>query len=122
MPWKKGQSGNPSGKRKHLRPALKKTITELARDASPEAIKTLITVMTSEKSTMTARAIAADRILDRAYGKAPQAVAVVGTSTCLKRAADMTDDELAAIAAGLIGGKDDEPLLIEGEVISRDQD
>ena|SRR5215475_12946082 len=48
-----GQSGNKAG-----RPRQDKSITELARQHAPAAIKTLVEVMKSEKSTMTARAIA----------------------------------------------------------------
>ena len=45
-----------------------------------------------------ARVSASQAILDRAYGKAP----TLNTSdpTVMKRAIDMTDDELAAIASG----------------------
>ena len=45
-----------------------------------------------------ARVSASQAILDRAYGKAP----TFSTSdpTVMKRAIDMTDDELAAIASG----------------------
>ena len=44
------------------------------------------------------RVSASQAILDRAYGKAP----TLNTSdpTVMKRAIDMTDDELAAIASG----------------------
>src|SRR5262245_46993772 len=120
MPWKKGQSGNPSGRPKRTR-KQNYTITELARKHSPAAIKTLVEVMNSENSTMTAKAIAAEKILDRAWGKAPQSVAVIG-AMITKRASDMSDDELAAIAAGLVGGGDDEPPLIEGTVVARDDE
>ena len=46
----------------------------------------------------THRVSASQAILDRAYGKAP----TLNTSdpTVMKRAIDMTDDELAAIASG----------------------
>jgi len=48
---------------------------------------------------LTARAIAADRLLDRAFGKAPQAVGVMlGAST--RKASDYSDDQLAAIIGG----------------------
>jgi len=90
--WVKGQSGNPSGRRK-----ADKTLTELARDASPEAIRTLIKIMRDPKAPHGARAVAADRVLDRAWGKAPQLVGVV---TDMRRAVELTDDELAAIVAG----------------------
>ena len=47
---------------------------------------------------ISSRVSASQAILDRAYGKAP----TLNTSdpTVMKRAIDMTDDELAAIASG----------------------
>ena len=104
--WVKGQSGNPSGRTK-----ADKTITQLARDASSEAIRTLRAIMRDPKAPPGARAVAADRILDRAWGKAPQLVGVV---TDQRRAVELTDDELAAIAAGT---QQDEPEVIDAEVI-----
>jgi hypothetical protein len=99
MTFRKGVSGNPSGRPK-ASPRIRRTITELAREHSETALRTLVTVMKSPKSTMTARAIAADRILDRAYGKAPQAIGVVLAPA--RRPEDLTDAELAAIVAGTI--------------------
>jgi Family of unknown function (DUF5681) len=115
MTWVKGQSGNPSGRPK-LTSRQKFTVTELARDAAPKAIKTLINVMSSKKSTMTAKAIAADRILDRAYGKAPQAVAVLSAPG--RPIEHLSDEELMVI----ITGSRDEPLMIEGEVAKEGKD
>src|SRR5262252_6330821 len=117
MVWVKGQSGNPSGKAK-ANPMLKRTITELAREIAPEALETLKQVMKSPKSTMTAKAIAADRILDRAYGKAPQAVGVVLAPA--RKASDLTDAELAAIIAGTVEQDDADVRLIEAVAIEDD--
>ena len=51
-----------------------------------------------ERAPHAARVSASQAILDRAYGKAP----TLNTSdpTVMKRAIDMSDDELAAIASG----------------------
>jgi hypothetical protein len=92
MPWKKGQSGNPSG-----RPKVDKTIQELARSHGPEAIATLAKIMRDPKSPPQARAMASERLLDRGYGKPPQFN--TGQTSEFRRAVDMTDDELAAIVA-----------------------
>jgi hypothetical protein len=71
---------------------------ELAREHGPRAIEVLVEVMNAEKATCSARAMAADRILDRAYGRPPQ----LNTTDAgqFRRAADLTDDELAAIIFG----------------------
>jgi hypothetical protein len=56
----------------------------------------LAQLMNDENAT---RALAADRILDRAYGKPPQ----LNTTDAMqfRRACDLTDDEVAAIIAGV---------------------
>ena len=58
---------------------------------------TLVTISKDERAPHAARVSASQAILDRAYGKAP----TLNTSdpTVMKRAIDMTDDELAAIAS-----------------------
>ena len=66
--------------------------------SAPHALKTLVTISKDERAPHAARVSASQAILDRAYGKAP----TLNTSdpTVMKRAIDMTDDELAAIASG----------------------
>jgi len=103
-PFHKGQSGNPNG-----RPKQYVTVSELARVHGPRAIEVLVEVMNNEKATASARAMAADRILDRAYGKPPQFTTTdVGQ---FRRACEMTDDELARIASGGEVADPAEPLL-----------
>jgi Family of unknown function (DUF5681) len=88
--FQKGKSGNPGG-----RPKAAHSIQELARKHAPEAIKTLADI--AKKGTPGARVSAAIALLDRAYGKPPQ----FNTSDAgsFRKAVDMNDDELAAIAA-----------------------
>jgi hypothetical protein len=94
-PFPKGVSGNPGGRPKELR-----DVVELARSHSPDAIKTLASVMQDEEAPPAARVAAANALLDRGYRKPAQAVAV-GT-VGLDDISRMTDEELeACIAARL---------------------
>lgn len=91
----KGQSGNPRG-----RPKSDKTIQEMARSHAPAAIEALAKVM--KTGTPAARVAAAAVILDRGYGKAP--AFSTDNPEQFKSALEMTDAELAAIAAGSRSG------------------
>jgi hypothetical protein len=62
---------------------------------APEAIKTLADI--AKKGTPGAHVSAAIALLDRGYGKPP--AFTTGDTQAFKKAVDMTDDELAAIAA-----------------------
>lgn len=63
--WKKGQTGNPGGKSEGQKECL-----ALAREASPIAIKKLINLMDSCDDRVAI--MAADKVLERAYGKAKE--------------------------------------------------
>lgn len=86
--FQKGRSGNPGG-----RPKAEVSLITLAREHTEEAIKTLVQVMRSAKSE-TARALAADKLIDRGWGKALQE-----TNLNVRRvtADQLSDDELTAI-------------------------
>jgi hypothetical protein len=58
----------------------------------------LAELMDDEKAPASARAAAAEKILDRGFGKPAQFQTTDAWQ--FKRACDMTDDELAAIIAG----------------------
>ena len=108
--WKKGVSPNPGG-----RPKLPENVGDLLRSATPEAMRTIIKIMKSDKSSPAVRAYCAAQILDRAYGKpAQQTTLLVGSVK--RRAQDLSDDELATIIAGgkLPPPTPQAPLLIEG--------
>ena len=66
--WAPGVSGNPGG-----RPKDQAEVRELARSHAPEAIDTLVQIMRTSKSQVT-RKLAADSLLDRAYGKPNQSL------------------------------------------------
>lgn len=71
MAFQKGQSGNPGG-----RPKECAEVKALARQYGPEAIEKLVTLLRGEDARV-AKA-AADSLLDRAYGKPTQGVALSG--------------------------------------------
>lgn len=66
--FKKGQSGNPSG-----RPAEIKHVRELARQHTEEAINTLAQICRSGEKEQ-ARVAAAEALLNRAWGRPEQAI------------------------------------------------
>lgn len=67
MPFVKGKTGNPGG-----RPKIPEDVREMARALTPEAIQTMAEVMRDTSQPGSARVMAADKIVDRGYGKAPQ--------------------------------------------------
>jgi hypothetical protein len=69
-PFKKGQSGNPGGRPKL--PEDVKHVRELARQYTETAVSALVEVM--EGGSGPARVAAANAILDRGWGKAPQPI------------------------------------------------
>ena len=89
--FQKGKSGNPGG-----RPKASHSIQELARQHAPDAIERLAQIVEKGDS-HSAVAAAANAILDRAYGKPPQFN--TSDTTSFRKAVDMSDDDLAAIAS-----------------------
>jgi hypothetical protein len=65
--FKQGQSGNPSG-----RPKADKTICDLARAHTQEAIEVLLMVVHNQKAPSAARVQACNAILDRGWGRPVQ--------------------------------------------------
>jgi len=80
----------------------KRSLSELARELTDEAIETLRSVMRSGQSEA-ARVAAANAVLDRGYGKPPQFS--TGDAKAFKAATEMTDDELASVIASGSSGR-----------------
>ncbi|MDB5693091.1 MAG: hypothetical protein JWO81_2154 [Alphaproteobacteria bacterium] len=75
MPFLKGQSGNPGGRPKaSLQDG--RTLSEVAREHTSEAVATLAAVMGDLGSPAAARIAAASTLLDRGWGRASQDVVV----------------------------------------------
>jgi hypothetical protein len=64
-----GRSGNPGGRHKGVAEVM-----ALARTYTKAAIETLVGIMQDEQAPKPARVAAASAILDRGYGRPPQAV------------------------------------------------
>lgn len=86
-PFKAGQSGNPNG-----RPKIAGEIKALAREHAPTAFKRVLELLKSDDERVAF--VAAQEILNRAYGKPTQYLDV----TERKDISDLTDAELATIA------------------------
>lgn len=74
MPFKKGKSGNPGGRK----PSLPIDLISLCRADTRESVETLIEIRKDAKAPHAARVKAAETILNRGWGTAPQTVRVEG--------------------------------------------
>src|SRR5262245_60317530 len=88
MPFQKGKSGNPGG-----RPKVVGEVQARAREYTKEAIETLRDIMLDIKAPAASRVLAANSLLDRAYGRPSQ---TISQSVADKPVDQMTDDELIA--------------------------
>lgn len=62
-------AGRPKGSNNKSTVSQKATISELAREYAPDALRTLASVMKDDGQTGSARVAAANALLDRAYGR-----------------------------------------------------
>lgn len=107
MPFEKGKSGNPGGRAKVKLPDGR-TLTDLARELTVDAVKTLAAVMRDTKQPGSARVAAATQILNRGWGQAPQTIALTEVPQT-PDLSSLTDEQLEALAtlralAPLAGG------------------
>jgi hypothetical protein len=91
MAWKPGESGNPSGGngQKPFMAALKRALAQEDGKRLREAAEQLLTQAASGESW------AINMLADRLDGKAPQSIEL---DAQFRKAVEMTDEELAAIA------------------------
>lgn len=73
MPFAPGQSGNPGGRAKVTLPDGR-SLADVAREHTMDAVSTLVEVMTDADAPPPARVSAASAILDRGWGRPTQDV------------------------------------------------
>ena len=105
-PFPPGKSGNPGG-----RPKALINISAAAKKYSQEALDLLVSAVRCEQAGWSTRVAAACQLLDRAFGKPMQSIALQSLE-----GRTMTDAELLAIAAGADEG---EILDLNAEVIDQ---
>jgi len=94
MAFQKGQSGNPGG-RPHRVTSDGRTLKQICRDHTDDAIKTLVDILRegSEGSKLTA----AKELLDRGWGRATQPVSGDDDAAPIRTAVDVSGLSTAAL-------------------------
>lgn len=72
-PWKKGQSGNPGGRKK-----MPDDAKAMLKAATPAAVKLLVDTLNNPEEKTETRVRCAETVLDRVYGKANQPIDLGG--------------------------------------------
>ena len=100
-PFQKGQSGNPSGRRKRTPEEL--DLIAACREKSPKALDVIEDIMLNGEMERN-RLAAAQTIIERAWGKPMQPTELTGKDggpiEMRSKPVELTDEELERIAAG----------------------
>lgn len=111
---KRPGAGRRAGQANKLTQKQKRTLTDIARSHTEEAVRTLVAVMKDATAPHAAKISASNSILDRAWGKPSQSVQHSGPNGGPIQTVDLTnvsDDQLAALEAifgPLAGSSDDD--------------
>jgi len=95
MPFEPGKSGNPGGRSK-VRLPDGRTLTDLARELTIEAVETLAEVMRDKQAPSASRVAASTQILNRGWGQAPQTINVTEVSEA-PDLSQMSNEQLEAL-------------------------
>jgi len=71
-------------------------LAELAREHTEEAVNAMVEVMRDKTAPPAARVTAADKLLNRGWGQAPQTIALMDAPTP-RDMSDLSDEQLEAI-------------------------
>ena len=77
MTFRPGQSGNPTGRAKHVLPDGR-TLGDLAREVTVEALECAVEIMRDKAAPHAARASVIATIFDRGWGRPAQSLTVSG--------------------------------------------
>lgn len=109
---KRPGAGRRPGQANKLTARQKRTLTDIARDHTEDAMQVLVDIMSDVKAPAAARASAANSVIDRGWGKPAQSHEHTGAGGGPIQTMDvsgLTDEQLAALYAA-IGG----PADVEG--------
>ena len=94
--WKKGVSGNPGG-----RPGVPKHVRELAKQHTEMSIYALAKIVGDETEKVSGRVRAAEVLLNRAWGRPPEALEITGAGGGPIQLQQEAKDDLASLIASI---------------------
>jgi hypothetical protein len=107
MPNSNNHGGRREGAGRPSNAQSRRSIAAAAREYGEDALKTLAEIMRDDEAPPAARIAASTALLDRGHGKPAQFS--TDDPGAFRKAMDMTDDELAAIAAASSEGTAEAP-------------